>query len=545
MYFLYLTCVLLLIFSPFDTNAFVCPKTCRSAFLASQAWASYWSKLVPTVHLSRLAPWHSYSPSELRDAHIRYAATHRRWESPLPTFKPPLRLQPPPGWNISRPFAQRWRLIRGTRWAWHLRYSTGEVNFCDLRTSLVIGKWSARGPVVGVFIESRSPNECVLCHWKNDQWDNISECVLALRYFLTTEALDTGRFEIVATSVTFEQESLNSPITLSFRVIHRIPVQKGISLGNNFSDSLMVLWRNHLIGSYVRVQPWSHGLFLWSMTEKYILYFEVGDSFHSSPGTLNPNSRQMEFVPRCTKVFDDVLFVSEDKSSRPYWDVGYCPIHLPSLVISTPMPGGSLSLPENASAVLLPNRFGESRAKAHFPADAIVYSIPSYSSTHPRYCFITERSLEQTQGVMWDVFEVEIDLSIPGPIKTFSGVSWQCSVQRSTSTIHDIDADLLLHLQLGREGQPRVSPSIRFLRVGTLDKGRLARLGGVDQMHLSGLSVDRVAGYVIIWDAEDWPQSTGDCGHICWLDERKAGDMVYSRTKELITSWSRGLLRRF
>ncbi len=162
--------------------AFVFVKTCRSAFLASQAWASYWAKSVPAAHLSRPAPWHSYSPSELRDAHIRYAATHRRWESPSPTFKTPLRLPTPPGSNISPAFPQYWRLIRGTRWAWSLQYSTGEVSFCDLRAGLVIGKWSARGPVVDVFIESRSPNECVLCHWKTNQGDNVSEYVPVLKY---------------------------------------------------------------------------------------------------------------------------------------------------------------------------------------------------------------------------------------------------------------------------------------------------------------------------------------------------------------------------
>ena len=153
-------------------------KTCRSAFLASQASASYWSKSVPAAHLSRPAPWHSYSPSELRDAHIRLAATHRRWESPSPTFKPPLRL---PGPNDSLDYPQRWRLIRGTRWAWSLQYSTGEVGFCDLRTGLVAEKWSAGGPVMGAFIESRSPNECVLCHWKSNKGDNISEYVPVLK----------------------------------------------------------------------------------------------------------------------------------------------------------------------------------------------------------------------------------------------------------------------------------------------------------------------------------------------------------------------------
>ncbi len=168
--------------TPTLTYAFVCPKTCRSAFLASQAWPPYWSKLVPAVHLSRPAPWHSYSPSELRDAHIRYAAAHRQWESPSPTFKPPLRLPSPQTSNGYLHYSQRWRLIRGTRWAWSLQHGTGEVSFCDLRSGLVIGKWSARGPLIDAFIESRSPNECVLCHWKTNQGDNISEYIPVLKY---------------------------------------------------------------------------------------------------------------------------------------------------------------------------------------------------------------------------------------------------------------------------------------------------------------------------------------------------------------------------
>ena len=151
----------------------------------------------------------------------------------------------------------------------------------------------------------------------------------------------------------------------------------------------------------------------------------------------------------------------------------------------------------------------------------------------------------QSWNVKWEVVEVEIDLSIPGPIKIFSRVSQQYIVQRSTSPIHDGDDDLLLHLPLGRGGQPRASPSVRFLRVGKPDEGRVARLRGVDKMRLSGLSVDRDAGYVVIWEAEDWFRLTSDCGYICWLDERKAGDMAYSRTKELISSWRRGLKWRF
>ena len=151
----------------------------------------------------------------------------------------------------------------------------------------------------------------------------------------------------------------------------------------------------------------------------------------------------------------------------------------------------------------------------------------------------------QSHKVQWEVLEVEIDLSIHGPIKIFSRVSQQYTIQSTTSPLHDSDDDLLLDLPLGRAGQPCASPSVRFLRVGKPDAGRVARLGGVDKMRLSGLSVDRDAGFVIIWTFEDWPRSTRECGYIYWLDERKAGNMVHSRTKELISSWRRGLLRRF
>ena len=137
---------------------------------------------MPAVHLSRPAPWHSYSPSELRDAHVRYAAIRHQWESPSPTFKHALRLLPPQGSHGSVYHSQRWRAIRGTRWAWAPQHSTGEVSFCDLRSGIVIGNWSAGGSVIDVFIESRSPNEYILCHWKCNHADNPGEYVPVLEY---------------------------------------------------------------------------------------------------------------------------------------------------------------------------------------------------------------------------------------------------------------------------------------------------------------------------------------------------------------------------
>ena len=139
---------------------------------------------------------------------------------------------------------------------------------------------------------------------------------------------------------------------------------------------------------------------------------------------------------------------------------------------------------------------------------------------------------------------MEIDLSIPGPIKIFSRISRQYSVQPPAYPLQDIDEDLLLYLPSTRGGPPLAPPSVRFLRVGEPDNWRVARLGRVGKMRPTGLSIDRDAGYVIIWGDEVCHQSTRECSFIWWLDVRKPGNMVYTRTKELISSRSRGLLRR-
>src|SRR6266853_1222470 len=146
----------------------------------------------------------------------------------------------------------------------------------------------------------------------------------------------------------------------------------------------------------------------------------------------------MGFIPRCTKAVDDILFVTLATSDGTDWTTSYRCIHIPSLVISTELPGGSLSLTENAFAVLLPKCIMESRAMdSPFPIPTKIYSIPACPPTHPRYCFIIKRFVGQSQGVQWEVLEVEIDLSIHGPIKIFSRVSQQYTIQCSTSPLHN------------------------------------------------------------------------------------------------------------
>ena len=346
----------------------------------------------------------------------------------------------------------------------------------------------------------------------------------------------------MATLVTFEQENLVSLIKLSFRTIQRVQIEKGICLSTCFFNNPMVLWHDYLIGTFSRQQPRTQGLFLWSMAENSIFYFEVCHSFFRSPGALNPNSRQTGFVPHCTKVLDDLLFTSLVIRDGAHWKTAYRCIHLSSLVTSTQLPGGTLSLTQNAFAVLLPKCIMESHAMDS--THAKIYSIPACPPTYPRYCFIITRFPRQPRAVDWEVIEVEIDLSIAGPIKVFSRVSQQYTVQVPTHPLHHSDDDLLLYLPSGCEGLPHTSLNVQFLRVGKPGKARLARLGGVDKMRFYALNVDKDAGYVIIWAEDVWPEYTGDCFFIWWLDERKPGNKVYSRTKGLIARWSRGLLRR-
>ena len=249
----------------------------------------------------------------------------------------------------------------------------------------------------------------------------------------------------MATSVTFEQENLISPIKLSFRIIQRVTIEKGTSLSNSSSTSPMVLWRDHLMGSYVRAEPRTHGLFLWNMRENSIFYFEVCHFFFPSLGVLNLNSRQMEFVPRCTKVIDDLLFTTPVISDGTRWDTGYRCIHIPSLVTSTQLPGGALSLTENALAVLLPECIIESgRTWSLCYAHSKIYPISACTPTHPRYCFIIKRFQGRSWGVEWMVFEVEIDMGVPGPIKGFSRASQEYTVPCPANSLYDSDDDLLL-----------------------------------------------------------------------------------------------------
>jgi len=239
---------------------------------------------------------------------------------------------------------------------------------------------------------------------------------------------------------------------------------------------------------------------------------------------------------RGLKVRDDLLFIK-----LGIIGVGetYRCLHMPSLVDAAQLPGGSLDLTEDAFAELLPDY----KMETHTPGSIgslheEIYAIPSCLPTHPRYCIIFDRVLEHSSKMDWEVFEVEIDLSITGPIKIFSRISRQYNVPRSTYSFHDGDDDLLLSLPSEGGHIPCVPLSVRFLRVGKPDDWRVATLRGIDKMRVAGLHVDRDAGYIITWVREGWLWWTRECSFIWWIDETKLGPMVHSPVKDLTSGWS-------
>ena len=216
---------------------------------------------------------------------------------------------------------------------------------------------------------------------------------------------------------------------------------------------------------------------------------------------------------------------------------------MPTLVTLAQLPGGSLALMEDE----LPSKCKVEIEIVNLDETPSVreeiYSIPACLPTHPRYCLIVGRRLGQRQNI-WDIFEVEIDLSMPGPIKGIREVSQSSiAVSRGTHLYHCSDDHMVLILPSVHGTIPHAPLSIRFLRVGTLGDWRAVKVGGMDKMCVSGLHVDRHAGYIMAWVKEGRFQWARECAFIWWIDERNQDMVWHSWVRDLVSSWSRRLLR--
>lgn len=82
----------------------------------------------------------------------------------------------------------------------------------------------------------------------------------------------------MATSVTVEQESITSPIKLSFRTTQRVPIE-GTALIENLCGDAMMRWHDYFIGMCANMR--TYALVLWNLRENTTFYFEVCPSFFS------------------------------------------------------------------------------------------------------------------------------------------------------------------------------------------------------------------------------------------------------------------------
>jgi hypothetical protein len=253
----------------------------------------------------------------------------------------------------------------------------------------------------------------------------------------------------------------------------------------------------------------------------------------------------MTLIPYFIKVSDDILFVKlkVPGSHQTYPCQTYRCIHLPTLVITTQLPGGSVDLTENAFAALLPECKMETCTVSSVGSiGEEIYPVPSCHPKHPRYYFIFTRVLEGSKGMDWEIFGVEVDLIIPGPIKIFGRVSRQYAVPCPTILSRESIGDLLLSFPSEHDDTPCSPLSVRFLQVGKLDGWRVVKLQGVNGMNLYSLHVDRDAGYIIAWVGDGWFE---EYSFIWWIDDRKPGAVVHLPAKDLASGWVFGRLWSF
>jgi len=242
----------------------------------------------------------------------------------------------------------------------------------------------------------------------------------------------------------------------------------------------------------------------------------------------------MTYYPSRIKICDDILFIKLHRDTS----ATYRCIHLPTLVVTAQLPGEPIDLTENAFSPLPP----ECKLEAYGSVRDEICSIPSCLPKHPRYCFILTRYLENGEVKYWEILEVEIDLSMPGPIKIFSRVSRQNNVACPANIFHHSVEDLLLSVPVAN-GHGYINFSslkVRFLQVGRPNGWREVKLEIEGKKKLAVLHVDRDAGYITASVKEGWDERSQACYFIWWIDVRKPG--AYGTVKDLSSGWSHGPL---
>lgn len=223
----------------------------------------------------------------------------------------------------------------------------------------------------------------------------------------------------------------------------------------------------------------------------------------------------MSFRPLCLKVLEDILFVIKDRRpGSPFSKTCLC-IHLPPLIHYACVDSG---LPNRTPRKLAPCfEFGEGPgiSEPWTSRREEIYSIPhdAGTSVYPKYRFVLS-----SFNTSWEVFDVELDLTVPGPLKPFRSVK-----HHNTMLSPDVrtclaasDGDLLVLFTSG-VSTPwciNVRSFSQSLEESDVQSWRVSQVEELNRLDWSWLYVDRAAGYLLMGQGVDGNRQA----RIWWFD---------------------------
>jgi len=183
---------------------------------------------------------------------------------------------------------------------------------------------------------------------------------------------------------------------------------------------------------------------------------------------------------------------------------------------------------------------GEGCSERWFSISEDIYAIPHDAGTTGSMlttAYLKYRFVLFYSHMAWDIFDVVLDLTVPGPLKPFRSVGHHRITHRPGAGMRDsIDASdgNLLVVFTGRRSPPTLVNVRSFLP--TLEESdsecwRVGRVEGLDRLVWCWLYVDRAAGYLLTSE----PGGIGDVrpsSFIWWFDWVSSGEDIPAHPQE-------------
>jgi len=170
---------------------------------------------------------------------------------------------------------------------------------------------------------------------------------------------------------------------------------------------------------------------------------------------------------------------------------------------------------------------GEGSSERWFSSSEDIYAIPHDAGTtgpmsttaYPKYRFVLFYS-----HLSWDIFDVELDLTVPGPLKPFRSVKHHSTTPGPgiRFSLNASDGDLLVVFTLC-DSTPTLVNIRSFSPTFEESDGecwRVGRVEGLEKLVWSWLYIDRAAGYLLT-SVDVGPggvEGVRPCPFIWWFD---------------------------